>query len=185
MEKSIEYIEKTTKSTQIFSGKVVRLYLDEVEFPDGKTSTREVVDHHGGVCIVAVTDDNKILLERQYRYALKEIVFELPAGKLEKGEDPKTAGIRELEEETGAKAESFEFLGKMYPTVGYDNEVIWLYLAKGLKFGASHFDEDEFVEVKPYDIETLLSMIKRGEIPDSKTVFGITTYALKEGLLKF
>ena len=180
MKKNLEYIEKTLKSTEVFSGSVVRLCLDDVEFPDGKKAKRELVDHHGGVCIVAVDSDEKILLVRQYRYAMKEVVLELPAGKLEKGEDPKTAGIRELSEETGATAERFEFLGKMYPTVGYDNEVIYFYLAKNLVFGKQHFDEYEYVELERYSLDALLSMIKSGGLPDAKTVFGIVTYAMRE-----
>ncbi len=185
MEKNMDYIESIVKTNEVFSGKVVRLCVDDVVFPDGKTSKREVVRHNGGVCIVAVDNDGKILMERQYRYAMKEIIFELPAGKLEKGEDSRVAGIRELKEETGATAESFEFLGKMYPTVGYDDEIIWFYLAKGLTFGENCFDEHEYVEVERHDLSNLLSMIKNGEMKDAKSVFGITTYALKEGLLKY
>lgn len=185
MEKSIDYIERTVKSNEIFSGKVVRLLVDDVEFPDGKRSKREVVSHNGGVCILAIDNDGKVLMERQYRYAVKEVIFELPAGKLEKGEDPKEAGIRELKEETGAMSESFDYLGKMYPTVGYDNEIIWFYVAKGLTFGENCFDEHEFVEVERWDLKELLSMIKNGEIKDAKTVFALTTYAMQEGILKY
>lgn len=185
MEKNIDYIESTVKENEIFSGKVVKLSVDDVVFPDGKKSKREVVHHNGGVCIVAVDDDGKILMERQYRYAMKKIIFELPAGKLEKNEDPKEAGIRELKEETGATAKTFEYLGKMYPTVGYDDEIIYFYLAKGLTFGENHFDEHEFVEVERHDVKELLSMIKNGEMKDAKSVFAITTYALKEGILKY
>lgn len=181
----MEFIEKTVESDIKYDGRVVRVFRDTVLLPDGNISHREVVKHNGGVCVVAVTNDDKIIMERQYRYAMKKYLFELPAGKLEKGEESRSAGIRELREETGAVAETFDYLGEMYPTPGYDNEIIYFYLAKGLIFGEKQLDLGEYVEVEFWDIKELLKMIKNGEIKDAKTVFGLTLYAINNNLLKF
>ena len=180
MKKNLNYIESTVKSEKIFDGKVFRVFVDEVQFPDGKKSRREVVSHNGGVCIIAVDDKERVLVEKQYRYAVKDYLLELPAGKLEKGEDHKEAGIRELKEETGAIAGSFEYLGYMIPTCGYCDERIHFYVAKDLSFGDTHFDEFEYVETQFVPLSDLMEMIKKGEIHDGKTVFGLTLYNLNK-----
>lgn len=175
----MDYSEKCVESNLKYYGRVVKVYRDKVQLPDGNYSFREVVRHNGGVCIIAITADNKIIMEKQFRYAMNKTLFELPAGKLEEGEDSRLAGIRELKEETGAVADSFEYLGEMYPTAGYDSEVIYFYVAKGLKFGERNLDYGEYLDVEFWDIKDLLKMIKDGKIKDGKTVFGLSLYALK------
>ena len=118
--------EKTLQSQKIFDGRIIHVHVDTVELPNGHTSTREVVAHQGGVCIAALTEQNELLFVRQYRYPYREVVLELPAGKLEKGETPLENGKRELKEETGAQGKGYVSLGKMYPTPGYCGEIIHL-----------------------------------------------------------
>jgi ADP-ribose pyrophosphatase len=161
--------EKTISSETIFEGRVVHLVRDEVELENGKITTREVVKHPGGVCILALTDENKVVMVRQFRYAHKIIQLEVPAGKLEIGEDPRLCGIRELEEETGYTAGSFEFFGKMLPTPAYVGEVIYIYLARELRKVGQKLDEDEFLEVVEIDFDEAIKMILEGEITDAKT----------------
>lgn len=129
----MQHTETKLNSKEIFKGNVFRVTMDQVELENGMTSFREVVHHNGGACILPLTDDDKVLMVRQYRYALKEELWELPAGKLEKDEDPFEAAKRELEEECGVTAERFINLGVLYPTVGYDSEKIYIWAAKGLK----------------------------------------------------
>lgn len=128
----MEMFEKTLSRKEIFQGRIINVHLDEIELPDGSRSDREVVEHSGGVCVAAVTDNKGLLFVRQYRYPYHKVLLELPAGKLEKGEDPLEAGIRELEEECGVRAESVVSMGTVYPTVAYCSEIIHLFLAKGL-----------------------------------------------------
>jgi ADP-ribose pyrophosphatase len=161
--------EKTISSETIFEGRVVHLVRDEVELENGKITTREVVKHPGGVCILALTDENKVVLVRQFRYAHKIVQLEVPAGKLEPGEDPRLCGIRELAEETGYEAGSFEFFGKMLPTPAYVGEVIYIYLARELRKTAQKLDEDEFLEVVEIDFDEAIKMILDGAITDAKT----------------
>lgn len=165
--------ETTVKETYAFNGRIINVRVDDILLPDGKPANREIVEHNGGVTVVAVTDDNEILMVRQFRYPYKKVILEIPAGKLEKGEDPRDAGIRELKEETGATAESFEFLGEIYPSPGYTEEIIHLYLAKNLSFSEQKLDEDEFLTVEKVPIEDAVKMVQKGEIPDAKTQIGI------------
>jgi ADP-ribose pyrophosphatase len=161
--------EKTISSETIFEGRVVHLVRDIVQLENGKEAVREVVKHPGGVCILALTDENSVVLVRQYRYAHKTVQLEIPAGKLEHGEDPRECGIRELKEETGYEADSFEFFAKMIPTAAYVGEVIHIYLARGLKKTGQALDEDEFLEVVEIPFEKAVKMALDGEIPDAKT----------------
>lgn len=169
----MDMIEKPLKQEYIFKGKIVKLRVDDALMPDGNTAVREVIEHPGGVCIAALTDENELIFVEQFRYPYFEKLLELPAGKLEYGEDPFEAGKRELREETGATAESYEDLGKLYPTPGYCGEIIHMYLAKGLSYGEQELDEDEFLEVKKIPLKKAFEMVMNNEIKDSKTQVGI------------
>lgn len=166
------YEEKTVSSKKIFEGKIIDVRVETVEFPDGKTAYRELVDHPGGVGIVALTDEGKILMVRQYRKPIEKAIWEIPAGKLDKGEDPKACGIRELEEETGYTAREVISLGYMYPSPGFANEVTHIFFAKGLSKGAVHPDEDEFLDIQEFTVDEIRNMILNNEINDAKTVIG-------------
>ncbi len=161
--------EKTISSEVVFDGKVIHVRKDKVLCPNGKESFREIVDHHGGVGVLAF-HEGKIVLVKQFRYAYKEELYEMPAGKLEKGEDPSEGGRRELEEEVGYVADKYEYLGKMYPSCGYTNEIIYLYKAENLRKTHTHLDEDEFVEVYWFTLEEIKKMVKSGQIVDAKTI---------------
>ena len=165
--------EKPINQKYIFRGRIVNLRVDDALLPDGNTAVREVIEHPGGVCVAALTDDNELLFVEQFRYPYFENLLELPAGKLEYGEDPFEAGKRELKEETGVTAQSYEDLGKLYPTPGYCGEIIHMYLAMGLSFGAQKLDDDEFLEVRKIPLKTAFEMVMKNEIRDSKTQVGI------------
>lgn len=162
--------EKTLSEKLIYKGRILDLHVDEIELPDGKKSIREVVEHHGGVCVAALTEDNCLLFVRQYRYPYHKVLLELPAGKLEKGEDPLEAGIRELEEECGVKAGTVIPMGQVYPTVAYCSEIIHLFLAKGLQKTQQHLDDGEFLSVEKIPLDEAVRLVMNGEITDSKTV---------------
>lgn len=172
------HTETTLSSEEIFNGRVIRVTYDKVLLENGNTSTREVVHHHGGACILPVDENQNITLVRQYRYALGEEMWELPAGKLEKGEDPFEAAKRELAEECGLTADHFENLGVVYPTVGYDSEKIYLWAATGLHNVSQHLDEDEFLDVVKMPLDEALRLVLDGTIKDSKTQIGILKYAM-------
>ena len=162
----------------LYSGKVISLHVDDVLCPNGNKSNREYVTHNGGVCVLAEID-NKIALVRQYRYAYRKQLLELPAGKLEKGEDSYKAGLRELEEEIGYKAGELVSYGSMYPTCGYSNEEIFLYVAKNCVKTQTNFDIDEDLDLVLLSKEELISMLKNNEIKDAKTVILLSKYLLK------
>ncbi len=164
--------EKTVSSKKIFEGKIIDVRVETVEFPDGKTAYRELVDHPGGVGIVALTSDGKIPMVRQYRKPIEQAIWEIPAGKLDMGEDPKLCGIRELEEETGYTAKEIIPLGYMYPSPGFANEVTHIFFAKGLSKGMVHPDEGEFLDIQEFTVEEVRNMILNNEINDAKTVIG-------------
>ena len=177
----MEHTEKTLSVQDIFSGHVVRLTLDKVELENGRSAMREVVHHRGGACIAALTEKDKLYLVRQYRYALGQELWELPAGKLEEGEDPFEAAKRELEEECGLKADQYIDLHPFYPTVGYCSEVIYTWLARGLHPVPMHLDEDEFLTPTKMPLEEVCRMVLDGEIRDGKTVAAVLKIkALKE-----
>lgn len=162
--------EKPLNQNYIFRGKIVNLRVDEALLPNGKTAAREVVEHNGGVCVVALTEDNQIFMVKQFRYPYGEVIYEIPAGKRDsKQEDPLACGKRELREETGMTAERFIPLGELYPSPGYCGEILWMYAAVGLKSGENNLDEDEFLQVERLPLQRVVDMIMSGEIKDAKT----------------
>lgn len=169
----MDFTEKTISTREIYKGRIVHLVEDTVILPGGGTAGRELVLHNGGVGVIAVDENKDVLMVRQFRKPYDEMVLEIPAGKLEKGEEPLPAGKRELSEETGYEAEEYTFLGKFYPTPGYCSEIIHLYLARNLSFVGQHLDPDEFVEVEKLPLEKLVQMVMDNEIPDGKTAIAI------------
>ncbi len=165
--------EKTVDKEIVFEGKIITVRRDKAELEDGSIADRELVIHSGGVCVVPLTNENKVIMVKQFRYAFGEPLLEIPAGKLEPGEDHRSAGLRELTEETGASCGSFDYLGVCYPSVAYLTEKIHMYLARGLCFGKSRPDEGEFLDVIEIPLDEAVKMIMNGEIPDAKTQLAI------------
>lgn len=165
--------EKPLGSRRIFEGKVINLRVDTVLSPAGNECTREVIEHPGGVAVVALTEKNEVVAVRQYRRPADAVLLEIPAGKLAPGEEPLICGTRELKEETGFTADSFEYLGFHYPTPGFCDEKIHIFLATELRAGEIAPDEDEFLQVLKYPIGEFVRMIESGEIIDGKTIIGI------------
>ncbi|MDE6776425.1 MAG: NUDIX hydrolase [Oscillospiraceae bacterium] len=170
--------ETTLNSNLMFEGKIIRVEKDDVQLEDGSQAFREVVRHSGGVCILALTDKEEILLVKQFRYPHGAVTVELPAGKLEYGENHEACGKRELLEECGCTADSFIYLGKLFPTPAYCSEVIHMYLAKGLHFGNQDLDNDEFLDVEKMPFTEAVSKVLNDEFPDAKTQIAILKYAV-------
>ncbi len=168
--------EKTVAKHYIYQGKIVSLRCDEAELPDGKPCKREVIEHSGGASVLFVKE-GRVALVRQFRYAYGEELLEIPAGKLNAGEDPTEAAKRELNEETGLEAQEMKHLCTLYPTPGYTNEKIYIYEACSAKEGSQHLDEGEFLNVEYVPVQEALEMIKKGEIKDGKTVVALLWYA--------
>ncbi len=169
----MKFTEKTLDGEYIYKGKILNLRVDRVELCDGRITKRELCEHPGGVAILPLLDSGDVVCVRQHRYPYHTELLEIPAGKLEYGEDPLTCGIRELEEETGYNASEFLSLGHAYPSPGYINEVLHLYLARGLSAGNSHPDEGEHLEILKIPFEKLYEMAMNDEIHDAKTVIAI------------
>ena len=170
--------ERTENVQGIYNGRVVNFHVDDITLCNGEKATRECVDHPGGVGIIALTDDEYVYMVRQFRYPYKESIYEIPAGKREKGEDPLETGKRELQEECGVVAENYVDLGRIYPSPGYTNEEIYLYAATGLTEVEQNLDEDEFLQVTKMKLTTLITKIMSGEITDAKTI--AAAFKLKE-----
>ena len=166
----MDFEEKTLNSKVVYEGKVITVIKDDVEVADGHKSFREVVLHSGGVVILALKDDNTILMVKQYRYPLKHVNLELPAGKLERGENPDDACKRELEEETGYRAKTWESLGFINTTPGICTEKLYLYMAKDLEFVGEHPDEGEILKTFEYKLSDVFEMVNNGQINDAKTI---------------
>lgn len=162
-------IEKCVEKKVLYQGRIIEVRNDTVRLPNGKLAGREVVDHCGGVTVAALTDDDCLLFVRQYRYPHDEVLLELPAGKLEPGEDPFEAGKRELLEEVGAVGKDYQFLGVAYPSPGCYKEELYLYACRVDALGDYHPDEDEFLDVEKIPIQEAVDMCMRNEIPDAKT----------------
>ena len=169
----MELREKRLSGETVFDGKIMHVRRDIVQLSDGSEAFREVVDHSGGVCVLALDSDGCALLVSQFRYPHEKILREIPAGKLEWGEDPTQAARRELKEETGAVAAKWESLGEIYPTPAYCGEIIRMYLARELTFGETKLDEGEFLEVERIDFDLLVKQVLDGEIRDAKTVAAV------------
>ena len=161
--------ERKLSSEKKFDGKLIKVTYDVAEV-NGKEAWREVVHHPGASAVVAIDEENRIIMEKQFRYALNDYLLEIPAGKLDAGEDPLVCAKRELEEETGIIASEWISLGTIATSPGFCNEVIHLYVAKGLSKGEIHWDEDEYVEVERYTFDELLQRIKDEQIKDSKSL---------------
>jgi len=177
-----KFEEKTIQSQSIFNGKVISLKVDEVTLPNGKTSKREIINHPGAVAIIAVTTDNKIILVEQYRKALERSIIEIPAGKLEPGELPELTARRELEEETGYGCNELTYLQSFATSPGFADEIIHLFVARGLykiEDGAAT-DEDEFVELLEVKIEEAERMVAEQKIYDAKTAFAVLWLKLNQ-----
>ena len=180
----MELKEKTLSSTKLFDGKIVKLKLDEIELPNGNHASREVVNHPGGVAVVALTDKNEVLFVRQYRYPYGEIVLELPAGKLEKGCSPLENGKRELLEETGAVGYNYVSLGASYSSPGFCDETVYMYMCRIEKFNSQHLDEDEFLNVERIPLDKAVEMILNNQVFDGKTQTAVLKAAMLLGINK-
>ena len=165
--------ETKISSEQKFSGRLIDLYLDQVELPNGETTTREWIDHPGAVCLIPILPDGKICLIRQFRYGPGEEFIEIPAGKLDAGEAPLDCAYRELEEETGYRTNKLTFLTNIHPAIGFSNEKMWMYLAEELELSKKKLDEDEFLELLPTPLNQAIEWVFSGKITDVKTIIGI------------
>ena len=174
--------EKTISSDEIYNGRIFKVTKDMALLENGREALREVVHHSGGVTVIPITDNNEIIMVKQYRYPYHKAILEIPAGKLEKGESHYDAGKRELLEETGCTCSEYEFLGEVFPTPAYVTEVIYMYMARGLEFLKQNLDSDEFLDVVKLPVEKAFEMVMNGEIADSKTQIGVLKayYLLKK-----
>ncbi|MGN1400578.1 MAG: NUDIX hydrolase [Bacillus sp. (in: firmicutes)] len=176
-----KFEEKTISSSEIFSGKVIKVQVDDVELPNGKQSKREIVKHPGAVAVIAITPENKIVMVEQYRKALEQSIVEIPAGKLEPGEEPALTARRELEEETGYECGSLELITSFYTSPGFADELVHMYVAKDLKKkeDAADLDEDEFVELMEITLEEAEQLMEEKRICDAKTAFAVQYVRMK------
>ncbi|MDF2570771.1 MAG: nudF [Sporomusa sp.] len=165
--------EELISSTRLFEGKVINLRRDEVKLPNGKTGTREVVEHPGAVAVVPLTTDSKVILVRQFRHPVQQVMLEVPAGKLDPGEKPEACALRELKEETGYVAGRIRKLTSMYTTPGFSNEIIHIFLAEGLIESDKDPDEDEFINSESYTLDQIAEMVATGEICDAKSLVAL------------
>lgn len=169
----MDFSEKTISTKEIFKGKIIDVTLDTVTLPNGHAATRELVAHPGGVGVICVNNDKDVVLVKQYRKPFDTLVEEIPAGKLEYGEDPAVAAKRELEEETGFKAKNLQHIGTYYSSPGFCNEKIYIYLATDAEQANQHPDEDEFLQVYTRKLDELVDEVISGNIIDGKTAIAI------------
>lgn len=169
MDKNLNLTEKTLDSQTVYKGPIFTITHDTVQLVDGSRSTRDVLLHNGGVCVIPVTDNNEIYMVRQFRYPFRTVTLEVPAGKLESGEDHSVCGRRELLEETGFVCSEFIYLGETFPTPAYNSEIVHMYLARGLEYQKQNLDEGEFLEVDKIPLSDAVKMVMDSEIKDSKT----------------
>ena len=171
----MSYEEKQIKSNVIYEGKILTLKVDDIQTHNGRFSKREYVVHRGGAGVLAIDENDYVYLVRQYRYAYREELLEIPAGKLEEGESPLTTVRRELEEETGLHGDIREF-GLLYPTPGYTNEPLYIFVATNLKQSERHPDEGEFLDVVRISFDEVYEMVMSGKIRDAKTAYAVLKY---------
>lgn len=170
--------EKRTDGKTVFDGEILHVVKDDITLPNGNAATREVIRHVGAIAIVGVTEDKKIVMERQFRYPMDEVISEIPAGKLNsKAEDKLEAAKREFQEETGYTAKQWTQIGLYYPAAAYSDEVITLFMATELEKGERNLDDDEFLDVQLVPIDDLVDQIMEGKIPDGKTQVAIMKVA--------
>ncbi len=174
--------EKKVSSENVFDGKLLHVYSDVIELPNGNTSTREYIKHQGAVCVVPVTENMEVVAVKQYRYPIGRVTIEIPAGKLDKGEEPLEAAKRELSEETGVESADIRYVGGLYPSVAYTDEIIHMYVAENLVYGEAHTDEDEFLNVVRIPLAEFTRMVMDGEIMDAKTMAAILKTARMYGI---
>ncbi|MCA6070712.1 MAG: NUDIX hydrolase [Endomicrobium sp.] len=179
--KTKDMIEKLIKKNRIFKGKILDLFCDDVELPNGELATREYLQNSGATTVLPFLDRENIVLVKQFRYPLNQITYELPAGKMDKDETPLACVIRELQEETGYKAKRLEELLSFYPTTAFSTEIIHLFAAFGLKEGVPNPDKDEFVSKEILSFKDAVKMVRTGEIKDSKTIIALLYF---ENILK-
>ncbi len=172
-ERRFMFEERTVKREIIYKGKVLTLRKDKVLIKGGKTSYREIIEHNGAVGILPITENEKVILVKQYRKAAEKIILEIPAGKIEGKDDPFETAKRELKEETGYTAKEMKFITKIYPAIGYSTELIYIYMAKGLLEGETDFDEGEDIQVLEIKLEKAIEMVYSGEIEDAKTIIAL------------
>ena len=165
--------EKTITSETVYEGRIFTIVHDTAELENGESAVRDVLLHSGGVCIIPVTENNEIFMVKQFRYPFREVTTEIPAGKLEKGENPHDCGKRELLEETGCTCTEYIYLGEIYPTPAYNTEIIHAYLAKGLEYEKQSLDADEFLDVEKIPLTDALKLVMDGTIKDAKTQVAI------------
>ncbi|HEU5138603.1 MAG TPA: NUDIX hydrolase [Bacillales bacterium] len=177
-----DYTEKTISSEEIFKGKIIDVRLDQVELPNSKTGSRELVYHPGAVAVLAVTPEGRLLMVKQYRKPLERSLVEIPAGKLEEGEDPELCARRELEEETGYRSDSLRYVTSFYTSPGFSDEIVHLYFSDQLVKGEPKPDEDEFVELMEVTLEEALDFMENKEIYDAKTAYAVQYLQLKKNL---
>ena len=169
----MDLTEKTLSSEKIYDGAIIHVRRDRVLLPNGHTSTREIVEHPGGVAVLAIDDEGRVLLVRQYRYAFGRVLTEIPAGKREPGEEPFLTARRELQEEVGATAGRWTELGTLIASPGCYGETLYLFMARGLRFGETHPDEDEFLDVTYLPFDRAVAQCMDGTLTDAKTVAAI------------
>lgn len=162
-----------------FDGRLLHVHVDTVRLPNGNITTREMADHQGAIAVVPVLPDGSIIFVKQFRYPMGTVMYEIPAGKIDPGEDKDACAVRELSEETGYEADNWHYLGAIATTPGFTNEVIYLYAATGLHRHAQHTDEDEFISVEVIAKERILPMIKEGLLYDAKTLAALGILSMK------
>jgi ADP-ribose pyrophosphatase len=166
-------IEKTVKKNMTHKGKILELFCDDVKLPNGEFSTREYVNHRGAAAVLPFLDKTTIVLVKQFRYVINQVTYEIPAGKIDKDETPLKCAVRELEEETGFRAENCKDFASFYPSCGVSNEIVHLFLAFDLKKGTPKADKDEFVSKEIVDFKNAIKMVKKGQIRDAKTIIAL------------
>ena len=169
----VDLTETPVSSLNVFNGDLLHVYQDQARLPDGEIRVREYITHPGAVVIIPLLDNDELVLERQHRYPLHRDFYELPAGKIDHGEDPLLCAQRELREETGYTAESWRYLATLHPCIGYSDEKIIYYLAQGLSFQGASLDDGEHLEVFTLTLTTALEWVKAGKITDNKSVSGL------------